>query len=175
VVHLALEELSLRDDLPLQVEYSDSQRWRCALAGMGLWGDALDEAQAAVERSLHCTLAADGPGRWILSRRHLQPRSEWALTWLNPGTGRSEDLVIDRTFVNADDGVRWVIDYKNSEPEAAEALEDFLERQEQDYREQLLRYRDALCALSDEPICCALFFTALGRLHHIKSLDVTRS
>ena len=173
VVHLALEELSLRDDLPSKVQYSDSQRWRSALAGMGLWGDALDEAQAAVQQSLQCTLAADSPGRWVLSPRHLRPRSEWALTWLNPDTGRSEDLVIDRTFVNADDGVRWVIDYKNSEPEAGEALEDFLGRQEQDYREQLLRYRGALRALSDEPICCALFFTALGRLHHVKSLDVT--
>ena len=171
VIHLALEELSLRDDLPLTVEHSDSQRWRCALAGMGLWGDALDDAQAAVEQSLNCTLAADSPGRWVLSPLHLQPRSEWALTWLNPGTGRSEDLVIDRTFVNADDGVRWVIDYKNSEPDAEEALEDFLERQQQDYREQLLRYRSALRALSDEPICCALFFTALGRLHHVTSLD----
>jgi ATP-dependent helicase/nuclease subunit A len=172
VVHLALDELSRRVDLPTTIEPDDSRRWRWALAGTGLWGSALDDAQAAVERSLYSTLAADGPGRWVLSQRHLQPRSEWALSWLNPDTGRSEDLVIDRTFIDPEDGVRWLIDYKNSEPEAEEALEDFLQRQELDYRQQLLRYRSALRALSDEPICCALFFTALGRLHHVKSLDL---
>jgi ATP-dependent helicase/nuclease subunit A len=172
VVHLALEELSRRVDLPTTIEPDDSRRWRWALAGTGLWGSALDDAQAAVERSLYSTLAADGPGRWVLSQRHLQPRSEWALSWLNPDTGRSEDLVIDRTFIDPQDGVRWLIDYKNSEPEAEEALEDFLQRQELDYRQQLLRYRSALRARSDEPICCALFFTALGRLHHVKSLDL---
>ena len=117
-------------------------------------------------------LAADSPGRWVLSQGHARPRSEWALTWLNPDTGRSEDLVIDRTFVDPSDGVRWLIDYKNSEPEAGEALQDFLARQELAYREQLLRYRQALRALSDEPIRCALFFTALGRLHHLESLDI---
>jgi ATP-dependent helicase/nuclease subunit A len=174
VVHLALEELSLRDNLPTSIEGGDSQRWRSALAKSGLWGSALDDAQAAVERSLGTTLAPDSPGRWVLSQQHQQARSEWALTWLNPGTGRCEDLVIDRTFVDVEDGVRWLIDYKNSEPEVGEALDDFLARQELDYAEQLLRYRGVLRALSGEPICCALFFTALGQLHHIKSLDLPR-
>lgn len=172
VVHLALEELSLRENLPNALEDRDKQRWRSALAEQGIWGRALDEAQTAVEQSLHATLAADSPGRWVLSPRHLQPRSEWALTWLNPATGHSEDLVIDRTFVDVDDGVRWLIDYKNSKPEANESLEDFLERQALEYREQLLRYRGALRALSGEAICCALFFTALGRLHHVESLNL---
>jgi len=172
VVHLALEELSLRDKLPAAPTAQDCVRWRSALAGLGLWGTALDEAQAAVEQSLQAMLAADSPGRWVLSREHQQPRSEWALTWVNPDTGRSEDLVIDRTFIDASDGVRWLIDYKNSEPETGEALQDFLARQEITYREQLLCYRQALRALAEQPIRCALFFTALGRLHHIESLDI---
>lgn len=171
VVHLALEELSQRDKLPEGLTDQDRQRWRSALAGLGLWGITLDEALAAVEQSVQAMLAADSPGRWVLSQGHAQAKSEWALTWLNPDTGRSEDLVIDRTFVDASDGVRWLIDYKNSEPEAGEALQDFLTRQELAYRQQLLRYREALRALSEEPIRCALLFTALGRLHHVENLD----
>jgi ATP-dependent helicase/nuclease subunit A len=172
VVHLALEELSRRDEIPVDIAPADRERWRAALAGAGLWGNSLKEALAAVEQSLHTTLAADGAGSWVLSNRHLQARSEWALTRVNPSTGRTEDLVIDRTFIDVDSGTRWLIDYKNSQPEPGEELADFFRRQEQDYREQLLRYRDVLRALAKEPLRCALFFTALGQLHHIEDLDL---
>ena len=172
VVHLALEELSRSGDLPAAIGRAERRRWRAALAGLGLWGAALDEAQAAVEQSLQASLAPDGPGRWILSGAHARARSEWALARVDPTTGRIGDLVIDRTFVDRDTGIRWLIDYKNSRPEFSETVEDFLARQGEVYREQLLRYRQALRELGDEPLRCALYFTALGRLHHMPELDL---
>ncbi len=172
VVHLALEDLSREDVLPESVRAHDRERWRVRLASAGLWGGALQEALTAVENSLHTTLSAGGAGRWILSSAHLEARSEWALTRLNKANGRIEDLVIDRTFVDADTGVRWLIDYKNSRPEAGEEMAAFLARQSTLYQEQLLRYRDALRELFGEPLRCALYFTALGQLHHVTGLDL---
>ena len=38
---------------------------------------------------------------------------------------------------------------------------------------QLLRYRAALRELGDEAISCALYFTSVGQLHHMKELDLS--
>ena len=171
-VHMALDELSRREVLPAEPDGRVRERSRAALAGLGLWGRALEEALAAVEQSLRTTLAAAGPGRWILSNRHHQARSEWALTCVDPVTGRIEDLVIDRTFVDCDSGIRWLIDYKNSRPEPGETLDEFFSRQAGVYREQLLRYRHALRELAHEPLRCALYFTALGQLYPLEELEL---
>ncbi len=172
VVHMALDELSRREELPNALDQSDKARWRAALSELGLWGQALDHAQAALERALATTLAPDGEGRWILSNRHRQSRSEWPLSRVDPATGRVEDLVIDRSFVDPSNDVRWLIDYKNSRPAAGETLEEFCVRQGREYRGQLLRYRQALSELGREAICCALYFTSVGQLYHMKELDL---
>jgi ATP-dependent helicase/nuclease subunit A len=173
VVHQALEELSLRDILPQAVEPEDRQRWQLALAELGLWGQSLQHAIALVEQSVNTSLAADGTGRWILSSEHPQARSEWALSTVD-ALGRVQDLVIDRSFVDKQSGTRWIIDYKNSRPEPGQALEDFLSQQGEMYRDQLLRYRDGLHALTGNALCCALYFTALGLLHRLPELDLPK-
>ncbi|MEE4146087.1 MAG: UvrD-helicase domain-containing protein [Halieaceae bacterium] len=172
VVHMALDELSRRDELPRSPERRDIARWRTALAALGLWGPALDQAQGALESALATTLAPEGEGRWILSNSHRQPRSEWALTRVDPASGRVEDLVIDRSFVDPSSDVRWLIDYKTSRPGPDETLEAFFIRQAEAYREQLLRYRNALRELGGEAIRCALYFTSVGQLYHMKELDL---
>ena len=171
VVHLALEELSARAILPEQVSDSDRQRWRAQLVRLGLWGDGLAAATAEVEQSVLTTLAAGGAGRWLLGSGHRQAHSEWALTSVDP-EGAIRELVIDRSFIDAATGLRWLIDYKNSRPAPGQSLEDFLAGQGAAYREQLLRYRRALRELGPEPLRCALYFTALGHLHHLPELDL---
>jgi ATP-dependent exoDNAse (exonuclease V) beta subunit len=171
VVHLALEELSARTPLPEQVSDRDRQRWRAELVRLGLWGDGLVAAMAAVEQAVVATLAAGGAGRWLLGSGHRQARSEWALTSVDP-EGAIQELVIDRTFIDTDTGLRWLIDYKNSRPAPQQSLEDFLAGQGAVYRDQLLRYRRALRELGPEPLRCALYFTALGHLHHLPDLDL---
>ena len=108
----------------------------------------------------------DPTGRWVLSSKHRQARSEYALT--RPGAnGGFIDLVVDRTFIDVDTGERWIVDYKTSRPLAGEALEAFSRREADTYWEQLQAYRAALGALGPEPVRCALYFTALGALHEL--------
>ena len=171
VVHLALEDLSRLERLPVRPGDTDRQRWRAGLASLGLWGDRLEAALAEVAHSVTTTLAPQGQGRWLLRSDHQQARSEWALT-STAGDGVLRDMVIDRTFVDRETGVRWLIDYKTSQPEAGQALEVFLRDQAEAYRDQLLGYRQLLRALGDEPLRCALYFTALGHLHHLEELDL---
>jgi ATP-dependent helicase/nuclease subunit A len=174
VIHLAMEELSLRETLPLACTAQDEVRWRQALQQAGLWGVALDDAMASVLESVQSTLAPDGEGRWVLSCDHLHTRSEWCLTTVT-AQSTIEDMIIDRSFVDAETGCRWIIDYKSSRPEEGETWEAFVARQCELYTEQLLRYRAALRKLGPEPIYCALFFTVAGRLHTVSDLDLPAS
>jgi ATP-dependent helicase/nuclease subunit A len=171
VVHLALEELSRREELPECIAEGDRQHWKIALVDLGLWGQPLQQALAAVEESVNTVLAPNGAGRWLLSSRHPQARSEWALTCVGEN-GAIQDLVIDRCFVDENTGMRWLIDYKNSRPEPGQPVAEFLAQQAQIYRPQLQRYRDALGGLSDRGLNCALYFTALGQLHRLPELDL---
>jgi ATP-dependent exoDNAse (exonuclease V) beta subunit len=171
VVHLALEELSRCERLPTGIGDRDRARWRTALAGMGLWGTALEQAVEAVAESVLNSLADTGAGRWILSSDHPHARSEWALSAVNT-QGQVENLVIDRCFVDATTGLRWLVDYKNSRPLPGETEQDFMKREGVSYAPQLLRYREVLRELCDEAIRCALYFPTLGQLHHLKELDV---
>jgi len=124
-----------------------------------------------------CRLAwpsrADGSGRWLLSSEHSQAHSEWSLTTVDT-QHRIRDFVIDRSFIDNTTGVRWIIDYKTSSPAQGESLDAFTLRESAIYCEQLRSYRDAVRKLADEPLRCALFFTALGHLHILEALDLPK-
>jgi len=67
--------------------------------------------------------------------------------------------VIDRSFI--DDGIRWIIDYKTPCPDDAsgESMDDFLDRQQEQYRAQLESYAALLRAQdSSTEIRLGLYF-----------------
>lgn len=170
VVHLALEELSRRPVLPNDTSTADRKRWRMALQREGLWGEVLDAALELVLSSVAQTLRADHIGRWVLSTEHDDAHSEWALTIVD-AHGQIRDIVIDRSFIDRATGQRWVIDYKNSQPVPGESLHVFTARESITYIDQLRRYCDAVRVLGEEPLRCALYFTALGHLHTVAELE----
>lgn len=172
VVHLALEELSRRTTLPESISTRDAQYWRVALQRLGVWGPSLESALQQVSASITECLRAEGSGRWVLASGHAGAHSEWALTAVDTN-GVIRDIIIDRSFIHAATGERWVIDYKNTRPAAGEALQSFTARQSAAHLDQLRCYRDAVRALEGTPVRCALFFTALGLLHPVPALDLT--
>ena len=66
---------------------------------------------------------------------------------------------MDRTFV-AEDGTRWIVDFKTSSHEGG-ASAAFLESEVERYRPQLERYADAMSAIDDRPIRVGLYFPLL--------------
>jgi len=170
VVHAALEDLSLRAQLPQRPQAEDIDRWRAALRALGLSGAQLENALEAVCESIRTTLDSGGSGRWILDAGHGDPRSEWALSVVREGVPR--DIAIDRCFIDRETGVRWIVDYKTSRPGPDERLEDFAAREAGKYRGQLEGYRDAVRCMGSETVRCALYFTAPGLLHVLDDLDL---
>ena len=160
VIHQVLEHYAGSTPLPKHPSESDRRQWSWRLQQLGLLGESLDTALASVEQSI-CTTLADDKGRWILDAQHQDSARELAISYsLGGATG---DLVIDRTFI--DQGIRWIIDYKSSRPEAEQPLADFLAQETASYSDQLDLYRRAMQSSGELPVRCALYFTALGLFH----------
>lgn len=102
---------------------------------------------------------------WLLDPLHQQAENELAVSgWID---GELRHCVIDRTFVDHS-GVRWIIDYKSSRPTTDEALDAFLARETEQYRQQLRDYRTLLAHIDTRPIRTALYFAQIDLLHEIR-------
>jgi ATP-dependent helicase/nuclease subunit A len=158
VVHAALQTFAAAAELPAR-EWLESRAglYREQLRRHGVPEGDLERATADVVEALTRTVA-DARGRWILSREHRESGSELALTGM--ADGRLTNVVIDRSFVDAD-GTRWVIDFKTS-PHEGGRLEDFIGRELERYRGQLQKYAALARALGPEPVRAALYFPLLG-------------
>ena len=168
-VHRLLEALAMSQQLP--VDCGETEKTLClfTLRQLGLSGELLARATERVLQAVDATLADERYGRWLLASDHPGAACELPLTRVDDA-GRFSNLVVDRTFIDAGSGVRWVVDYKTSQPGEGEALADFLAREEAAYRGQLASYGTAISALGEEPVTIALYFAGLGHLHLVQGV-----
>ena len=88
------------------------ENWcRRQLLSEGVQGKKADSIIARTSQAIKNCLGSDR-GRWILES-HEHGACEYALTAVLDGLPRN--LVLDRSFV--EDGTRWIIDYKTSQPQ----------------------------------------------------------
>ena len=116
-----------------------------------------------VERLQHSveTLRSNPQAQWVLDNRHQDSQCE--LTLIN--RDGKQQLIVDRTFIH--DGTRWIIDFKTSEPEPGQSLEEFLVQEREAYRPQLLTYSHAFTQMEKLPQSLALYFPTLGHLEKL--------
>ncbi len=105
------------------------------LAREGVPSDEIPGALEKVHRALRRTLSGKR-GLWILARR---PEAACEFEISGQVEGRIVHAVIDRTFVD-EKGVRWVVDYKTSEPRGGESSEAFLAAEMKRYYPQIAAY-----------------------------------
>ena len=134
-------------------------QFRLELAQLGVESSELDAAAAHVAAALTQVLE-DPTGRWILSP-HSDAASELRLT--RRGRTRLEHLQLDRTFIDRETGIRWIIDYKTSSHEGGD-IDSFLDSEVTRYRRQLEVYASAMAAIDSTPIRVGLYFPLLGAL-----------
>ena len=157
VTHRLLETLAQGRDLP------GTGAVAAALRQEGLGPEAA--AALALEVLAEAAACAQDPFLAPLLAPVLpQARSEWALEDLaEPGTIRRGKM--DRLVCR--DGVWWLLDYKTSRPDKGVDWEEFIAREAEKYRPQLLDYREmAAKALGIEPpeaLRLVLYFTACRR------------
>ena len=126
-----------------------------SLRALGVPEGEVDRACTWVEQALTSVLA-DPRGQWVLAD-HREQNSEFALSGVY--RGNVINIIIDRTFVD-EKGVRWIVDYKASRHESGD-VDEFLDLQQERYREQLEKYAGVMSALDDRPIRLGLYFPLL--------------
>ena len=164
VVHAIFDSWLQEKSLPAVATLA-SQRgmWHRALQKIGVSAHELATAVDRVEQALTRTLN-DPRGRWVLDPKHVESRSEWALTGLV--AGRLTQAIVDRCFRDSD-GTRWIIDYKTGSHEGGD-LEAFLASERERYAPQLQRYRILLPRASGELVRTALYFPLLSRFEELQ-------
>lgn len=134
--------------------------WKIHLKQQGWNNEAITQATQKILRAIHNTIN-DEHGQWLLDNTHQHSACELAITHKQ---GNQTDLklrenIVDRTFIV--DGVRWIIDYKNSEPNLGQTHEEFISQEINSYRAQLMRYKLCFLALGESEIKTALYFPLL--------------
>ena len=134
--------------------------WRRRLSAFSFVSGEIDIAMTKLEQSLQSTLQ-DSELRWVFDHGQEQSAAELALQ--SYASGFVHTHVIDRTFIDSN-GVRWIIDYKSSQPLGKQSLESFLAEQVALYSGQLSRYRSLFENEDNKGVKTALLFTSLPKL-----------
>ncbi|MXZ80121.1 MAG: AAA family ATPase [Gammaproteobacteria bacterium] len=158
IVHRCLQQMAAEG-----IERWDAARisgwrgyFRDSLFSVGVGEDSIEEAGELVRLALTATLE-DPKGRWIMSNEHGEAKSEYALSGICQGN--LVNIVIDRTFVDRN-GTRWIVDYKTSRHESGD-VDDFLDNQQERYRDQMERYAEIMSSFETRPIRLGLYFPLL--------------
>ena len=122
----------------------------------------LKQSQQALPLVVHAIkgIIQDPIGKWLLSHEHDESASELPISWVRHR--KTQHFIVDRTFV--DQGIRWIIDYKVTQPKSQQSLENFIEENIQQYRSQLDNYRRYFLQLENRTIKTALYFPLLPKL-----------
>ncbi len=162
VIHRALQNLiGTANSIDVaQWQAAQTPFWRLQLKQHGWNQDEIAQAIQKIARAITNTLN-DQHGQWLLDNSHTQSACELAITHKQ---GNHIDLklrenIIDRTFIA--EGIRWIIDYKSSEPSTGQTLTDFITQETAAYKAQLTRYKACFTALGETDIKTALYFPLL--------------
>jgi ATP-dependent exoDNAse (exonuclease V) beta subunit len=166
VLHRLLEEVGREG-----VERADQQslerlrkRIPAMLRSMGAGRENLSSSVDIIRDAFDQTLSSE-TGRWILSGAHRDAACELALSGVIDG--QLINAVVDRTFVDRH-GVRWIIDYKSGYA-SPDAIEEFLEHEAEQYRDQLGSYRQLFEQLGEQTVQTALYLPRLDRMKVVET------
>jgi len=155
VVHRLLQQLALSTIAPGKIK--DCSGYKTVAKQMLLYNGI---PEAGIETSLERVLRAlnncvtDERGQWILFEQHQDAHCEYPVSAV--AGSHIQHMIIDRTFIDQQ-GTRWVIDYKTGSHEGGN-LDQFLDREQDRYYEQLERYARTMQQLDQHPVRRGLYF-----------------
>jgi ATP-dependent exoDNAse (exonuclease V) beta subunit len=168
VLHSALQEITETDYTQWSLQRINEQRlfWQLRLEKMGTPNTLALEKSHQICKIVEKILKSDR-GQWILDNRHKHSACELSL-WTESSNDEIKEYIIDRTFIDNKTNMRWIIDYKSSQPNTNQTLDNFISEQENLYKKQLMAYKKLFDAL-ENPINCALYFPLVDAFHVIST------
>ena len=118
----------------------------------------LNLAQKAIDN-----LYSDPRGQWILSANHQESKNEYAVYYVDPVDNITRrTAVLDRTFLDTQENIRWIIDYKTTQDDNLPSGTVSIDFAPPHYCAQLEHYgqllRQLLSNESDIPIYLGLYY-----------------
>lgn len=166
VIHHVLEHLN-QQTLQAKTHLSAAQL-KSLLHYQQLPTGYMPQAMAKIDR-FYQRLFNDPKAEWLFSDSHQHIKTEYALsTTVN---GKVEHYVIDRTFIDNDD-VRWIIDFKTSEPSGQQSLQAFMQAESFLYQQQLQQYAK-LFTHEGRGVRCLLYWCVLGEWQEVATKPET--
>jgi len=167
VLHRGLELLAEMQELPEHCPEAIIRAMRFGLTQLSADDSVASDELELLKEDLNRVLSVP-KARWAL-QGHKDAHSEFEL-WL---ADEQRQIIIDRTFIDASSGVRWVIDYKTSSPTAHQDNETFLQDQAERYRAQLQQYGNAIRSWDIQlgqlrEVKAALLFSRTAQLHEVE-------
>lgn len=167
VLHRGFELLAEMQELPEQCPQAIIRAMHFGLTQLRADESAATDELELLKQDLNRVLSSPNT-RWAL-QRHEDAHNEFEL-WL---ADEQRQIIIDRTFIDASSGVRWVIDYKTSSPVADQDNDAFLDYQAERYRAQLQQYGNAIRSWDiqlgqSREVKAALLFSRTGQLHEVE-------
>ena len=169
LVHRELDHCSRRGDPDAARQLLPQSQHRLAieLAELGVPAERCASGVMRVIQAIESTLA-DPRGRWLMGLTEPLSDIESELALSGVVDAQVVNIVIDRTFVDAQ-GMRWIVDFKTSTHEGG-GLARFLAEEEARYRSQLTRYAQLLRRFRpDRPIKAALYFPLLQAWREVET------
>jgi ATP-dependent helicase/nuclease subunit A len=163
-LHSALQTITETDYRQWQPQRIDEQRlfWQLRLEQMGTPVTLAAEQSHQLTKIITQILKTD-VGRWILDHQHKDSACELSLL-KETKNNEIKEYIIDRTFIDRETNIRWIIDYKSSQPNVGQTLESFIAEQKDLYKVQLSTYKQ-LFDPQQNSISCALYFPLVDHLH----------
>ncbi len=154
VTHHLIHQLTLKGIAHWKQQSLD--QWQIYIGNQlrleGLGASNFQEAIHAIISHIE-NMLADPRGQWLLAP-HRDSQAEIPMTYKD--NKAIKHVVIDRSFL-CQDHIRWIIDYKTSEPKE-DSIENFVKNQRDRNHNQLEQY--AQCFPLDKNIMLALYFPA---------------
>ncbi len=128
--------------------------WKTRLLSDGLPPPLLNTALKSIHEIVEKILK-DKNMAWMLSGKHKECHSEFAVSVVSKN--ELTHYIVDLLLLD-EQGTTWVIDYKTSEPDASQELQDFIESEKQNYHFIMKQYARAIRGLGYQKIKLALYF-----------------
>lgn len=167
-LHRGLELLANQGQLPSECPEFVRRALRFQLTELSSPSNDITDELSSLVSDVNRVLQDDA-GRWMLSAHHQDAQAELALFVAED----QRQIVVDRTFIDKQTGIRWIIDYKTSRPAGEASLSDFFSEEAARYRDQLITYRSAMQVYDQShhrdvvETRMALYFSALAVLHEL--------
>lgn len=160
ITHLLLHRIAMAKPVKWSItSIENAKPWiQSMLRRQGLVDHELKLASAHISELLSEAIS-DHRFQWIIDPHHLHRQFEWAVT--HQVGAETVNLVMDCSFVDKNDGKRWIIDFKTGSHSGG-SVEAFLDNEVLRYRGQLENYAKALATERSEEINLGLYYPAFG-------------